>query len=152
MESHRGEAHCRKSSGDHGDSARVQRSVGRCARRADQLATAMRYVLLLILCAAPLAYANDFPTRARVEFVLACMRDSKGSPQESMYKCSCAIDAIAEKINYNDWVDLSTIANGITIAGERGCVVRDMKDARKLIAAYRELQDNAKKQCFIRTD
>ena len=111
-----------------------------------------RIPLLLILCAAPLAYANDFPTRARVEFVLACMRDSKASPQESMYKCSCAIDAIAEKISYDEWVDLSTIANGITIAGERGGVVRDIKDARKRIASYRELQENAKKQCFIRSD
>jgi len=60
----------------------------------------MRYLLLLILCVAPFAHANDFPTRARVEFVLACMRDSKEPPQESMYKCSCAIDAIADKVRY----------------------------------------------------
>ena len=69
-----------------------------------------------------------------------------------MYKCSCAVDAIAAKIRYNDWVDLSTIANGITIAGERGGVMRDVKDGRKLIASYRALQENAKKQCFIRNE
>jgi len=108
--------------------------------------------LLLLLCAAPLAYGNDFPTRARVEFVLGCMRESKASPQESMYKCSCAIDVIADKVRYNDWVDLSTVSNGITIAGERGGVMRDLKDGRKLVASYRELQDGAKKACFIRTD
>ena len=34
----------------------------------------MRYVLLLILGSVPIAHANDFPTRARVEFVLTCMR------------------------------------------------------------------------------
>jgi hypothetical protein len=112
----------------------------------------MRYALLLILCSAPLAHANDFPTQARVEFVLTCMRESKASPQESMYKCSCAIDAIAEKVPYNTWVDLSTVANGITIAGERGGVMRDIKDGRKLIASYRELQESAKKRCFIRSD
>jgi hypothetical protein len=105
--------------------------------------------LLLLLCAAPLAHANDFPTRARVEYVLGCMRESKASPQESMYKCSCTIDAIADKVHYNDWVDLSTISNGITIAGERGGVMRDMKDGRKLITSYKELQANAKKQCFL---
>src|SRR5438046_6444081 len=109
----------------------------------------MRYALLLILCFAPLARANDFPTQARVEFVLNCMRDSKASQQESMYKCSCAIDAIAEKVDYNTWVDLSTVANATTIAGERGGVVRDIKDGRKLIASYRELQQNAKKSCFL---
>lgn len=106
-------------------------------------------LLLLLLGAAPLATANDFPTRARVEFVIACMQDSKAPPTESMYKCSCAIDAIAAKVRYSEWVDLSTVANGITIAGERGGVMRDIKDGRKLIDTYRKLQENAKKQCFL---
>ena len=109
----------------------------------------IRYALLWGLCVAPLGYANDFPTRARVEFVLTCMSESKAPQQESMYKCSCAIDAIAEKVDYNTWVDLSTVANATTIAGERGGVLRDMKDGRKLIASYRELQQEAKKRCFI---
>ena len=112
----------------------------------------MRYALLSILCGVPLAHANDFPTRARVEFVLSCMRESKVPQQESMYKCSCAIDTIASKVRYSTWVDLSTVANGITIAGERGGVMRDMKDGRKLIASYRELQESAKKRCFIRNE
>ena len=112
----------------------------------------IRYALLLVLGAAPFGYANDFPTRARVDFVLTCMRETKAPPQESMYKCSCAIDAIADKVDYGTWVDLSTVANGITIAGERGGVMRDVKDGRKLIASFRELQDSAKKACFIRNE
>jgi hypothetical protein len=112
----------------------------------------IRYALLLVLCAAPFGYANDFPTHARVDFVLTCMRETKAPPQESMYKCSCAIDAIADKVDYSTWVDLSTVANGITIAGERGGVMRDVKDGRKLIASFRELQDSAKKACFIRNE
>ena len=112
----------------------------------------MRYAPLLALLVAPLGYANDFPTRARVEFVLNCMRETKAPPQESMYKCSCAIDAIADQVTYSAWVELSTVANGITIAGERGGVMRDLKDGRKLVASFRELQDNAKKACFIRNE
>ena len=112
----------------------------------------IRYALLLSLCATPLGYANDFPTRARVEFVLACMSESKAPHQESMYKCSCAIDAIADKVTYAKWVDLSTVADGITIAGDRGGVIRDLKDGRKQIVSFRELQDSAKKACFIRTE
>jgi len=114
----------------------------------------MRLVAMLLcgLGVAPLVHANDFPTRARVEFVLTCMSESKAPQQEAMYKCSCAIDAIADKVSYSTWVDLSTVANGITIAGERGGVMRDLKDGRKLIASYRELQDGAKKACFIRTN
>ena len=109
----------------------------------------LRYALLLILCATPPGYANDFPTHARVEFVLTCMSESKASQQESMYKCSCAIDAIADKVTYDKWIDLSTVANGTTIAGERGGVMRDIKDGRKQIASFRQLQDSAKKACFI---
>ena len=80
------------------------------------------------------------------------MRTSKELPQASIYKCSCAIDAIATKVDYARWVELSTIANATTIAGERGGVVRDMKDGRKIIAAFRELQDDAKKGCFLTND
>mgnify|MGYP001309502738 CR=1 FL=1 len=112
----------------------------------------MRHAPLLILFAASIGCANDFPTRARIEFVLTCMKETKAPPQESMYKCSCVIDAIAEKVTYSTWVDLSTVANGITIAGERGGVMRDLKDGRKLAASFRELQDNAKKACFIRNE
>ena len=112
----------------------------------------IRYVLLSTLLASSLAFANDFPTRARVEFVLACMRESKAPPQELMYKCSCAIDVISGKVTYSTWVDLSTVANGITIAGERGGVMRDLKDGRKQIASFRELQESAKKACFIRNE
>jgi hypothetical protein len=109
----------------------------------------IRNMLFLILGLVPLAHANDFPTRARVEFVLTCMRESNAPQQEAMYKCSCAIDAIAEQVDYATWVDLSTIANATTIAGERGGVMRDMKDGRKMIVSYRELQEGAKKRCFI---
>ena len=112
----------------------------------------IRLAPLLILFAVSSAYANDFPTTARVEFVLTCMRESKVPQQESMFKCSCAIDAIADKVSYSQWVDLSTVANGITIAGERGGVMRDLKDGRKLIASFRELQASAKKTCFIGTE
>ena len=95
-------------------------------------------------------HANDFPTRARVEFVLDCMRSSKAPAEEAMYKCSCAIDEIAGKVDYATWVELSTVANATTIAGERGGVLRDMKDGRKLSASFRELQAEAKKRCFMR--
>ena len=110
----------------------------------------MRTVVgLMLMSIATLACANDFPTRARVEFVLSCMRESKTPQQEALYKCSCAIDAIAEKIDYATWVDLSTVANATTIAGERGGVMRDLKDGRKLIVSYREIQEDAKKRCFL---
>jgi len=111
--------------------------------------TRLYCAVLLAVATTPFAHANDFPTRARVEFVLDCMRSSKAQPQESMYKCSCAIDEIASKVDYATWVDLSTVANATTIAGERGGVMRDLKDGRKMAASFRELQAAAKKSCFL---
>ncbi len=105
--------------------------------------------VLLALATMQFAHANDFPTRARVEFVLDCMRSSKAAPEESMYKCSCAIDDIASKVDYATWVDLSTVANATTIAGERGGAMRDLKDGRKTITSFRALQADAKKRCFL---
>src|SRR5271169_969595 len=105
--------------------------------------------IVMALALVGIAHGNDFPTQARVEFVLDCMRTSKVSAQESMYKCSCAIDDIATKIDYATWVELSTIANATTMAGERGGVMRDLKDGRKMITSFRELQADAKKHCFL---
>jgi|SRR6266516_2808731 len=109
----------------------------------------LHFAVFFAAFAAPFACANDFPTQARVEFVLDCMRASKEPPQQSMYKCSCAIDEIAAKVDYATWVELSTVANATTIAGERGGVMRDMKDGRKITASFRELQANAKKHCLL---
>jgi hypothetical protein len=108
-----------------------------------------RLLVVPALLAAGLAHANDFPTRARVEFVLDCMQHSGVPQQEAMYKCSCAADAIAEQVDYRTWVDLSTVANAITMAGERGGEVRDMKDGRKLVASYKDLRAKAMKACFL---
>jgi hypothetical protein len=115
----------------------------------ERIVTRLYYAALFTVATAPLAHANDFPTQARVEFVLDCMRSSKLPAQETMYKCSCAIDDIASKVDYATWVDLSTVANATTIAGERGGVMRDLKDGRKTIASFRELQAAAKKRCFL---
>jgi hypothetical protein len=109
----------------------------------------MKRLAWLALIAVPCAWAgNDFPTSARVEFVLACMREQPPAP-DVMYKCSCAIDAIAAKVSYDEWVNLSTVANGITMAGERGGELRDMKDGRKIASTYREMQEAARKHCFL---
>jgi hypothetical protein len=95
------------------------------------------------------AHANDFPTHARVEYVLACMHDRPAADEAAVYKCSCAIDAIAEQVSYDQWVDLSTMANAITIAGERGGALRDLKGGRGMVTRYRDIQAKARKGCFL---
>ncbi len=104
---------------------------------------------LLAMAAVLPARANDFPTVDRVEFVEACMRDRQGMRQEFLYKCSCAIDALAGKVGYPEYVELLTASRAITIAGERGAVVREAADAQAMAKRFRSLEDWAKKQCFL---
>ena len=114
------------------------------------LAATLLAALLTPALADEPARPNDFPTIARVEFVLDCMKNSKAPVQEMVYKCSCAVDHVASKISYETWVDLATVSAGTTIAGERGGEIRDMKDGRKMINTYRDLQAQAKRACFIK--
>lgn len=93
---------------------------------------------------------NDFPTQARVEYVLGCMDDNAERPkQEMFYKCVCAADAVAARVSHDRWVELSVFNSARPIAGERGAYVRERRDAPAMMRAYRELQANAYKSCFI---
>lgn len=51
---------------------------------------------------------NDFPTEARAEYVFACMASNERN-QAFLHKCSCAIDTIASRMTYDDYVGVQTI-------------------------------------------
>lgn len=96
------------------------------------------------------AWAYDYPTVDRVEYVHACMRDNTGPPQEMIYKCSCTIDAISRQMTYEDFVESSTAAYAYTIGGERGETVRAYLPAKQMADHFKDVQSRAKKSCFIR--
>ncbi|MFK7966365.1 MAG: hypothetical protein AB8C46_20560 [Burkholderiaceae bacterium] len=96
-----------------------------------------------------LATASDFPTLTRVEYVEACRQQFDRPPQELIYKCSCAIDKIAEEIDHDTWIALLTFNNAAPIAGERGAYLRERKDTRTKVKSYRELQAKARQSCFL---
>jgi hypothetical protein len=89
---------------------------------------------------------NDFPTIARVEYVVECMR-TMGSAEENLYKCSCVIDRIAEKFSYDDFVEASTFSKYASTAGDRGGVFRDPDEAKQKTKLYRETETSAFKSC-----
>jgi hypothetical protein len=96
------------------------------------------------------AAANDFPTIERVLFVEACARDYPDRPhQEMLYKCSCALDAIAAEYTYDQYVDLSTAFDAGQIAGERGAAVRESTTGQDLIKQFRAARAKAFSGCFI---
>jgi hypothetical protein len=103
--------------------------------------------LLSLACAS--AAANDFPTIDRVLYVQECMRSNPGPFYEMANKCSCALDGLAREVAYDDYVEMTTIVNSITIGGERGGTLRDNETLKPQIKRYRELQAKVQKACFI---
>ena len=110
---------------------------------------AMRPIFLALTLFAPLCHANDFPTAARVQFVLECMRDHKGGEFELLNKCSCAIDRLAKKYKYDTFVEEETMSKSVTIAGERGSTMRDNDEAQKEARKYRAAVLDAGRACFL---
>jgi hypothetical protein len=120
------------------------------------LPTFCRFSLLPRACAAALlaaaatgAWAFDYPTATRVEYVQACMREHPGTYYEMLNKCSCALDRLAEKVPFDDFVTMSTATNANSIAGERGNAIRDSEPLQKQIREFRKLQSAAREGCFI---
>ena len=103
-----------------------------------------------LLMASAAACANDFPTVDRVLYVQECMRAHPGPQFEMINKCSCALDALASDVTYDDYVTLSTISKAMSIGGERGGTIRDAPSLEAQAKRYRELQTKAEKGCFIK--
>jgi len=122
--------------------------AGRAAISAKKLLTAL-LSLALTLTFAP-ALANDFPTIERVLFVEACVRDHPDRPhQEMVYKCSCAVDAIASDLPYDEHVELATSFDAGQIAGERGAAVRESTEGKSMSKRFKEARAKALASCMI---
>jgi hypothetical protein len=106
-------------------------------------------VLCTLLMAGAASHANDFPTVDRVLYVQECMRAYPGPAFEMINKCSCALDALARELKYDDYVTLSTIGKAMSIGGERGSAVRDVPSYEPQLKRYRELQAKSERGCFL---
>jgi hypothetical protein len=114
----------------------------------NSVATAV--LLFASVLSARAATSNDFPTIERVLFVESCAREHPDrSRQEMLYKCSCALDAIADELRYEEYVELSTAADAGQIAGERGTAVRDSSEGKSMGTRYKAVRSKAFKNCFI---
>lgn len=96
------------------------------------------------------AFAHEgYPTADRVEYVLACMQDRQGG-YELVHKCSCAIDAIAKKMKYSEYVETNTAARGQSMRGERGNAFRDPEGVKDLGGKFKKAQTAAYKECLLK--
>lgn len=101
------------------------------------------------LCVVMSASANDFPTVDRMLYVQECIKAHPGPNFEMINKCSCALDRLALKVKFDDYVTMSTIVKAVTIGGERGGELRDNDTIKPQIKRYRDLQSEAQKSCFL---
>jgi hypothetical protein len=93
--------------------------------------------------------ANDFPTAERVIYVQDCIKAHPGPHFEMLNKCSCALDAMASEIRYDDYVAMTTVVNAISIGGERGSGLRDNETVKPQLKRFRDLQAKVQKACLI---
>ena len=104
----------------------------------------------LVALLAGTAAANDFPTQARVEFVLGCMNEQGGQSYDNLYKCVCAVDAVAAEMSHEEFAQAQVFSQLRSTAGERGGVFRDPEQARSLVAKLAAVLERARAQCFVK--
>jgi hypothetical protein len=92
--------------------------------------------------------ANDYPTSARVEYVQDCI-GRHGGKLEDLYKCSCVIDRLAQKLTYDEFVEAATFAHYSTLPGEGGGIFRDPDTAKQKAKLYRTLETESQKACGL---
>ncbi len=112
---------------------------------------ALCVALLLLLSLLPgVSLANDFPTQARVEFVLGCMDEQGGQSYDNLYKCVCLVDAIAAEMSHEEFAQAQVFSQLRSTPGERGGVFRDPEQARTLSDKLAAVIERGKAGCFIR--
>lgn len=104
-------------------------------------------ICLLSLSPATLAAGNDYPTEARVDYVLGCMA-ANGQNYLTMQKCSCSIDVIAELVPYDDYEAVTTILSMQDQRGEMGMLFRTERGMQEDVERFRGAQTEADLRCF----
>lgn len=122
-----------------------------------RLVGAIRRALMPTLAAATLASVSlegpraapaDYPTEALADYVFACMA-TNGQTQEALRRCSCSIDAIAETLSYEDYVQAETVLRLQQVpGGDRTVMYRTAPWAQAMIDRLREAQVEAELRCF----
>ena len=110
-----------------------------------------RTIAFVFACFSGAALANDFPTQARVEYVLNCMRGEGAQSYDTLYPCVCEVDRIASVLSYSQYTQAETLTFLYRTPGERGGVFRDAApESRKRIKELAALRESARNACFVK--
>lgn len=103
--------------------------------------------VLLVPAAASAQAVNDYPTEARVEYVLACMATNGESP-DALRRCSCSIDNIATVLPYERYVAAETVLRMRQVSGDRAAMFRQGAMMDTVTADLRRAEAEAEILCF----
>lgn len=90
---------------------------------------------------------NDFPTQARVEYVMQCMAEHGGANLDNSYHCVCAVDKIADLMNFQDYSEALTFTYMFDTPGDKGGEFRDPPKSKELRDRLKAAQKEAE-VCF----
>jgi hypothetical protein len=110
----------------------------------------LRALCVALMLLPGVGLANDFPTQARVEFVLGCMNEQGGQSYDNLYKCVCLIDAIAAEMSHEEFAQAQVFSQLKSTPGERGGLFRDPEQAGTLSDKLAAVVERGKAGCFIR--
>jgi hypothetical protein len=103
----------------------------------------------LALAGGAAAAPASYPTTVLVDYVLACMASNGESP-ESLRRCSCSIDYIAEQIGYDEYVEAETVLRmqQVPSGDDRMAMFRTSPWAVEMVERLRRAQIEAEQRCF----
>jgi hypothetical protein len=93
------------------------------------------------------AHVNDYPTAARADYVFACMQVN-GQTRETLQKCSCSIDVIAELLPYEEYEEAETVMSVGQKGGEATSMFLSYAPLRAKVQNLKRAQVEAELRCF----
>lgn len=93
---------------------------------------------------------GDFPTLARVEYVIGCMNQRGAETYDTLYGCSCTVDHLRSQFSYDEYSEAETYRQLRGTPGERGGMFRDPEQADLLRDKLAAALETAEKRCFIK--
>ena len=90
---------------------------------------------------------NDYPTSARVDYVIGCMA-SNGETPIVRDKCACSIDTIAAIMPYDQYVEAETVLSMRQASGPNTGMFRDAPQYKAVLEDLRRAQAEAETKCF----
>lgn len=91
--------------------------------------------------------AKRYPTADEVYYVLACM-EVNGKDANGLGKCSCAINALEERLPYEQFKDAQIAVTLRQAGGRNAAILRETPPMKEIVNGFTKAQRAANVECF----